>query len=324
MKAVLIDAVGAAPRVGTIDPPERGPGQTLLKTLAVALNPIDRAVASGVFYGGHPPHPYVLGSEVVGEVISSDTWPIGAVVWACGGGLGTTRSGCLGDNVVIQDEQAEPVPSGLRPEVAVAMGQAGLTGWLATTWCGGVTANDTVLVLGATGSVGLAAVQAARIAGAGTIVGVGRQIEALQRAGDAGATAVVELSADATAEEIAQQFLDAGGPPTLVIDPLWGVPGVAAIMAADRQARIVQLGQSAGASASLTSASIRGKQLSVLGFSILAVPPEVRGAGYAAIARAALAGQIQLDVRQFPIDDIGAAWQAASVEGTGKVVVTIE
>jgi NADPH:quinone reductase len=327
MRSALIDEIGAAPRLADIDRPKRQAGMTLVRTLAAPLNPIDFAVAAGIFYGGHPPLPYVPGNEVVGEVVESDGWPSGKRVWAGGGGLGTAGAGCLAEFAVVPDDRVEPVPDGLNPSLAGALGQAGLTGWLAATWRGRVGATDSVLVLGATGAVGLVAIQAARLAGATRIVAVGRDASALQRAQDLGASAVVVLDADHAsdhaASRLAERLVDAGGPPTLVIDPLWGVPGLAAIQAAASGARIVQLGQSAGASAPVTSAAIRGKQLDILGFSILAVPPDVRGPGYAALTHAALAEQLTLPIASYPLAEIADAWEAAQRPQRDKVVVTL-
>jgi NADPH:quinone reductase len=322
VKAFVVDAVGAAPRPAELDLPARTGGTTLLRIRAVPLNPIDLAVASGSFYGGHPPHPYVPGNEVVGEVVESDRWPTGMTVWAGGGGLGTAMNGGLAEYTVVPDEQVEPVPGGLDPVTAGALGQAGLTGWLAARWRGEAGPGDGVLVLGATGAVGMVAVQAARLAGATRIVAVGRDTQRLDTVSGLGATAVVSLDGDVDPVALAERFLAGGDGPDLVIDPLWGTPGLAALQAARPGARIVQLGQSAGASAEVTSAAVRGKQLNVLGFSVLAVPAAVRSAAYASLTRAALAGDVELPTSTFVLAEAERAWEAAR-SGAGKIVVTV-
>ena len=63
MRAALIAEIGRPPQVG--EAPE--PAGESLEVLAAPVNPLDRAVAAGRFYGGHPPLPYVPGCECVGR-----------------------------------------------------------------------------------------------------------------------------------------------------------------------------------------------------------------------------------------------------------------
>ncbi len=106
------------------------------------------------------------------------------------------------------------------------------------------------------------------------------------------------------------------GEPTYVLDPLWGEPLERAVAAAAPGARIVQLGQSAGPTATLTSAAVRGKQLEVYGFSDFAVPADVLAEHYTRLVGHALAGEIRVEVERVGLDEIGAAWNRP-----GKLVV---
>ena len=132
-------------------------------------------------------------------------------------------------------------------------------------------------MLGATGSVGTVAVQAAKLLGAGRVVAAARDAEALERLRELGADATVDLS---TTEDLAQAFRDAaGGEVDVTVDPLWGEPAVAAMQASGRFARLVQIGQSAGAEATVPSAAIRGKAMAVLGHTSTAGAPPGQGGG---------------------------------------------
>jgi NADPH2:quinone reductase len=280
----MITELGRPPEVG--EAPELA-GETL-EVLAAPLNPLDRAVAAGQFYGGHPPLPYVPGCECVGRE------PGGRVVWTFGGGLGLARNGAMA-------ERAEPgavvaeVPDGADLAVAAALGIAGLAGWMPFAWRAPLREGDHVLVLGATGTVGEVAVQAAKLLGAGRVVAAGRDPKRLERALELGADEAVPLDGDF-------------GEPTYVFDPLCGEPLERAVAAAAPGARIVQLGQVAGPTATLPSAAIRGKQLEVYGFSDFAVAPDVLAEHYRRLVGHTLTGEIEVDVARIGLDELGEAW----------------
>jgi NADPH2:quinone reductase len=176
-------------------------------------------------------------------------------------------------------------------------------------------------VLGATGTVGLAAVQAARIRGAERVVAAGRRPEGLEAAKEAGADAAVRLDEPDLAAALKEAV--GGDGPTVIIDPLWGEPLVAALDAAAPGARIVQIGQSAGPEATLASGVVRGKQLEIYGYSNFVVPEDVRRNAYEELVAQAAAGRCSFPIETYPFDRVGEAWQR-QVEGPGaKLVVEL-
>ena len=136
---------GARPTVGEAPEPE---GESL-EVLAAPLNPLDRAVAAGQFYGGHPPLPYVPGLRV-----SSGARPEAAIVWTFGGGLGLGPERRAWPSGRSPGAVVAEVPDGADPALAAALGIAGLAGWMPFAWRAPVREGDRVLVLGATGTVG--------------------------------------------------------------------------------------------------------------------------------------------------------------------------
>ncbi len=304
MRAALIAELGR--------PPERGDvgGGGPIEIVAVALNPLDLAVAAGRFYGGHPPLPYVPGCEAVGR-------RDGERLYLCGEGRGTGRDGFLVERVDFPTSLAVPVPDGLDDTVAPACGIAGIAGWFPLASRAPVQPGDRVLVLGATGTLGSVALQAARLLGAERVVAAGRDRARLQRALELGADAAVPLEGDNLPERLREAC--GGDGPTLVIDPLWGEAVSAAAEAAAPEARIVHVGQSAGPQATFASAAVRGKRLSILGHSNLALSPDERRQAYLEVAGHVAAGRIRIEVDGFTLDEIATAWVA---QGTGgKAVV---
>lgn len=321
MLAARIEELGSPPVLAEVAEPVRAPGQALIASTAVPLNPIDISTAGGRFYGGSPPTPYTPGSEGVGRVVEAESLPVGTRVYVAGDGLGRRRDGTLAERTVAAERVAVPLPDEVSDELAGACGTAGLAGWLPVVWRAATTPADRVLVLGGTGTVGLAAVQTARILGAARIVAAGRRPEALDVAADLGADATVRLDT----EDLAGTLREAAGGdgPTVVIDPLWGEPLVAALEAAAPQARIIQIGQSAGAMAEIPSALIRGKQLEILGYTNLETPDDVRQAAYLELVGHAVAGRIRFPIEIYPFERVREAWERQQAGPGAKIVVRI-
>ena len=153
MKAALVHQVGALPEVGVVAEPA---GETI-EVLAAPINPIDLAVSRGVLATGHPELPYVPGCEAVGRTAD------GGLVWIFGGSLGRTSQGAIAERAPVGDAYTVDVPEGADAALAAGLGIAGLAGWLPFAWRAPLTGGEAVLILGATGSVGLVAVQAAKL-----------------------------------------------------------------------------------------------------------------------------------------------------------------
>ena len=177
------------------------------------------------------------------------------------------------------------LPAGADPAVAAALGIAGLAGWMPLAWRMPVREGDRVLVLGATGTVGAgrgsggeAARRRPRRRGrpgsrrprTGTRARCGR-----------GRWRSTATSASRRMSSIRSAASRSNGP------SLPPHPG----------ARIVQLGQAAGATATLPSAAIRGKHLEVYGFSDFAVPADILAEHYQRLVAHAVAGEIRVDAR---------------------------
>jgi len=209
------------------------------------------------------------------------------------------------------------VPEELDDAVAPACGIAGIAGWLPVARRAPVRSDDRVLVLGATGTVGSVALQAARLLGAERVVAAGRDPVRLKRALELGADAAVQLEGN----DLSARLREACGRdgPTLVVDALWGELVSAAAEAAAPEARIVHVGQSAGPQATFASAAVRGKRLSILGHSNFALTPDERREAYLELAGHVASGRIRIAVDRFSLDQLPAAW-AAQGRG-GKAVV---
>lgn len=158
--------------------PVRGPGRLLVRVRAAALNYPDLLMTRGA-YQFKPPLPFTLGMEMAGEVVEADPdsgFRPGARVAA------GTRLGAFADLVAVEATAARPVPSGMDDATAAAIGVAYLTAYVGLVRLGRLAAGEWVLVHGATGGVGLAALDLARALG-GRVIATSRTPAKLELAG---------------------------------------------------------------------------------------------------------------------------------------------
>lgn len=310
----MLDGWGHTPVVRDVAEPVPGPGQALLRLRAAGLNPVDLAIASGRFYGETPTPPFALGAEVVGEVVQSDRLAPGTRVWC------VTTTGGFGEYVCVREEMMVPVPDELPDELAAAIGIAGLAGWMSVVDRAELQPGETVLVLGASGVVGQVAVQAARRHGAGRVIAAARTKEGLERALSLGAHWFVALDDG----DMVKELRDACAPGAdVVIDMVWGAPVQAAFGAARPRCRFIQVGNAAGATATVTGGALRGGRLDVRGFSVFAEHPPDLARAYGELAEAAASGAVVLQVEALPLAEAPIAWARQTGGTAGRKLVLV-
>jgi NADPH:quinone reductase-like Zn-dependent oxidoreductase len=308
MRAAVLHEYGV-PRVDQFQDPVAGADQVVLDVLAAGVNPVDISIAAGRFYAGKPPLPSVAGREGVGtqggERVYFDTpiFPFGS----------------MAERTLLDPGSTYPVPDALEDGVAIALGVSGLAAWLALSWRAQLQPGEHVLVLGASGVLGQIAVQGAKLLGAARVVAAARSPEGLERCIELGADSGVLLD---DGEALAAAMSDAAeGRIDVVVDPLFGKPFAAAVDAASFGARLVHLGTAAGTEATLSSASIRGKMLEIMGHSNFASPPEVRREAYAQLTAAAAGGQLTVETEPLPLEQLAEAWRRVQAGSHRKIVL---
>ena len=320
LSAAIIDAPGAAPRPGTVVLPPRRPGTTLVSVLAAPLNPLDLVIASGAFHSARHELPYVPGSECTGTVVESDHYPAGSRVYAeCH--ASPASPGAFATQVLVNDEDLLPLPDGVDPVLAAAVGNSGTAAFLPLIEDARLRAGETVLVLGATGAVGQIAVQLARQHAARRVIGAGRNRAVLEHVLGLGADAVVDLRPDEGEDELAVRLLAAAGPVDVVLDGLFGLPLQAALCVCAPRARVVNIGNLSGATAQLPAGLLRGKQLTVSGFAGLHTPLQDKRAALTWLWGALASGTLRIGIRTFTLGQLAAAWAEQAASPHAKCVI---
>ena len=292
--------------------PVPGDGDALVRVRAATINPIDLTISRGGSLRGDPAVPYIVGNEGIG----SDEQGRLCYFRADAGLNG--RSGTLAEYVVVPQDDLVPLPDGADPAQVIGFGIAGLAAWLGLEKTGELEPGERVLILGASGAVGQVAVQVAKLLGAGRVVAAARSEHGLRRATELGADATVSL----TAEGLTERFkAAAGGELDLVFDPLWGEPAAAALPALRPHGRLVQLGQSAGATATLPSTEIRNRARRILGHTAFLIPYEEQAAAFRKMVELAMEGKLTVDHEVLPLDRAPEAWERQASSPGAKLVL---
>ncbi len=231
-------------RIDTLDDLVPGPGEMVVDVKAAGINFPDVLVVSGK-YQILPPRPFTPGKDLAGIV---RTVGDGVADYAPGDRvMAQVENGAFAEQAIATPAQSFKLPDGLSFEAAAAMGLVYQTAHFALVERGKYKTGETVLVGGAAGGVGLAAVQIAKGLGAKVLACV-RSPEEAEVVRAAGADAVIDLSGSDLRESVRAQVFAAtdGQGADVVLDPLGGDFLGAALRAMAWCGRLVVIGFAAG------------------------------------------------------------------------------
>jgi NADPH:quinone reductase-like Zn-dependent oxidoreductase len=322
MRAAVVTAHGQPPSAGEHPDPRPGPGQAVVRMTTAPVVPLDLLCASGTSYFGPPPLPYVPGVQGVGRVEHSSRLPAGTRVFVSTSAGMAPGDGSMAEFCVVGEDDLVPLEDGVPDDAAAAIGLSGIAAWMALTWRAGLREGERVVVLGAGGAVGQVGVGAAVALGAGRVVAVCRGGAARERAVAAGAHAAIAYTDDV--DRLAGELAEAlGGDADVVLDPVFGPAATAAARVLAEGGRLVNLGGAAGDTATFSSALLRSRTASVLGYTNNALSAAQKEEALTAVLRHAAAGRIGVASETLPIAEAEQAWrrQAAGTGGVRLVLV---
>lgn len=227
MRAAICEELGSVVVRETASPVP-GPGQLLVTVEAAGVNYVDALFVQGR-YQIKPPVPFVPGSEVAGTLPSGER-----VLVMCG-------LGGFAAEVAVPAASAVPIPDELDFPRAATFTQSHSTALFALRDRAGLSPGETVLVLGAGGGVGLAAIQVARTLGA-RVLAVASTDAKRDAARAAGAEEAVSSGDDVKAA--ARAWSDGGV--DVVYDPVGGALADPALRALRERGRYVVIGFASG------------------------------------------------------------------------------
>lgn len=187
MKAIVVHEFGGPEVLKFEDAPEpvAKQGELLVRVRAIGVNPADTYTRTGT-YAVKPALPYIPGSELSGEVVDGPR--TGERIYTLGT-VGPRLTGACAELAVVRNEDAFRLPEHLTFSQGAAVPIAFGTAWRALFDRGHMQAGQTVLIHGASGGVGTAAVQLASVHGA-TVIGTASTVEGQKLVRECGAAHV--------------------------------------------------------------------------------------------------------------------------------------
>ncbi|WGI23035.1 NADPH:quinone oxidoreductase family protein [Amylibacter sp. IMCC11727] len=320
MRAMQVTEHGQPLSLQTIPTPDIGADQMLVRVAACALNFGDLLLLKGT-YQEKPPLPFTLGMELSGtiEKIGSDVTnlSVGQRV------ISYTGFGGIADYAAIPADICLPIPDSMDMIDAAAFPVGYGTAHLALDYRARMQAGERLLVLGASGGVGLTAVELGKLMGA-EVIAVARNAEKLDIAKQAGADHLINSETD----DIRTTVKALGGA-DVVYDPVGGDQFTAAMRATNPDGRLIPLGFASGTVPQIPANHLLVKNLTVIGYywgGYSRVNPRVLGDSLATLLDWHEAGKIKPHVSNvLPLDQANEALDLLRTrKATGKVVVTVE
>jgi NADPH2:quinone reductase len=292
-----------AERIGT---PSPGPGEVLIRVAAAGINAPDLAQRRGLY----PPPPGaspLLGLEVAGEIAALGD---GATGWSTGDRVvALCNGGGYADYVAVPAAQVLPAPANWCLAAAAALPETFFTVMQTLVMRAGLSAGMHVLVHGAAGGIGGAALQLSRLAGA-LPIGVVSSPEKAAYAMSLGAVATIDRRTEDLVERT--RALTGASGADRVVELAGGTTLEQSIRASARFGHIVQVATLGGSEATIDVRRLMAQQLTLSGSTLRPQTPQAKGA-IAARLRAevwpAIAdGRIrQPRVRALPLAEAGRA-----------------
>lgn len=327
MRAVVLDEYGPLENLSlrTFDDPVPGPEDILVDVHATAANYVDWVMIGGK-YQFKPQVPFVPGKGPAGIVRA-----VGDDVTGFAPGdrvLAMAEQGGYAELTPIHHTNCYKIPDAMSFVEAASMALVYDTAWFALRERGRFQPGETVLVLGASGGVGLAAIQLVKALGGIALAGIAN-LDKASMVEDAGADAVIDLGRENLRDSLRDQVhaVTDGRGADVVIDPLGDDIFDAALRAVAWCGRVVVVGFAAGRIPTLKANYLLVKNIDVGGLQISDYRrrrPDITAKCFAEIFSLFEAGKIRaLPTTVLPIEKCADALASiADRSARGRIVLT--
>lgn len=266
MRAVLVREFAPFDQiqVAEIPDPRPGPDEIVVEVFSIEVNYPDLLVIEGK-YQNKPPLPFSPGKAAAGCVaavgVNVRTHKVGDRVAA------QVEYGAYAEKLVARAESCFPIPEGISFDDAAALGLVYQTAWFALCDRAKLQPTESVLVLGASGGIGVASLQVAKALGTSKIIAAVVGPENVEVALQTGADHAIDLNMPNLRESLRKRVLEItdGRGADVVIDPVGGEPNASALRALAWCGRIVIIGFASGEIPSIRANYLLVKNIAVIG-----------------------------------------------------------
>ncbi|BBN45782.1 MULTISPECIES: NADPH:quinone oxidoreductase family protein [Mycobacterium avium complex (MAC)] len=321
MRAVVCRSYGTPEDLvlDEVPDPVPGPGQLLVRVRAAAVNFPDVLFIAGKYQVKIPP-PFIPGNEIAGEVIAAGE----GARFLPGQRVAGTTFGAFAEQALLNADQAEPIPDDADFASAAAFGVTYRTAYHALRSTAGVTAGDWVVVLGAAGGVGLAAVDLA-VAIQARVLAAASSPEKLELCRRRGAEATVDYDREDLKTRIRELTGDRA---RVVLDPVGGPYSEPALRGLARGGTFVTLGYASGTIPAIPLNLVLLKDICVRGMEIrtfMTDRPDDAVRDLTELSQMFAAGTVRPYIgARFPLERTAAALRhVADRKVLGKVVIDV-
>jgi NADPH:quinone reductase len=308
--------------LGEIAQPQPGPAQVRIGVHAVGINFADTLMVTGR-YQERPAYPFAPGMEVAGRIEA-----VGPDVLGFAPGdrvMAAVGSGGLAESVVTPVENTFRLPAGIDFAIAASLPVAYGTAHLALTHRAQLRAGEALLVLGAAGGAGLAAVEVGRALGA-QVIGAARGADRLALVRERGAQATIDYTRENLRERVRELTQDRGA--DVIFDAVGGDAFDAALRCIAWEGRLLVIGFASGRIPQAPANLLLVKNCAALGFywgTYRTRMPKLVRESFATLLTWTLEGKIRPHIaHRFALADSGKAIRLLmDRQATGKAVVLV-
>jgi NADPH2:quinone reductase len=323
MRSILVREFGGPEVLRLEETPNLvpNPGQILVRIRAAGVNPVDAYVRTGT-YAQKPALPYVPGSDGAGEIDTAGTdtsgFTRGERVYIANDNTAAPRTGTYAEYALCTPDQLHRLPENVSFAQGAALGVPYATAYRALFMRASARPADTVLVHGASGGVGIAAVQLARAHGMRVIATAGTD-RGLQVARENGADVVANHKEPNYADAIMKATGGRGVDVVLEMAAHVNLDRDLGLLA--RFGRVVVIGNRGRIE--IDPRTTMARDAAILGMTLFNVTPADLTAIHAAIVAGLAAGTLRpLIGRELPLADAARAHEAVMQPGAfGKIVL---